>query len=82
MVMHYMFYFVGVDPVRVVNTILVSMFQKDLLQSTILLKHWAGRNSRGVTQFEGKQIGNLIVKPCNDIVDEDARTFLERIIAL
>ena len=40
----FMFYFVGVDPTRIVNTVLVSMFQTDLLRSTILLRHWAGRN--------------------------------------
>ena len=39
----FMFYFVGVDPTRIVNTVLVSMFQVDLLRSTILLKHWSGR---------------------------------------
>jgi len=50
----FMFYFVGVDPGQIVNTVLVSMFQKDLLAATILLRHWAGRNSRGVSQFEGK----------------------------
>jgi hypothetical protein len=32
------------------------MFQENLLNATITLKHWAGRNSRGVTQFEGKAI--------------------------
>jgi hypothetical protein len=52
----FMFYFVGVDPGRIVNTVLVSMFQERLLRATIVLKHWAGRNSRGVTQFEGTTI--------------------------
>ncbi len=47
----FMFYFVGVDPGKVVSTVLVSMFQKDLLGSTILLRHWAGRNSRGVLRL-------------------------------
>lgn len=42
----FMFYFVGVDLGKIVNTVLISMFQKDLLSSTILLRHWAGRNSR------------------------------------
>ena len=52
----FLFYFVGVDPANIVNTVLVSMFQKNLLNSTIVLRHWSGRNSRGVTQFEGKAI--------------------------
>lgn len=78
----FMFYFVGVDPTRIVNTVLVSMFQTDLLRSTILLRHWAGRDSRGVSQFEGKKIGELILNPQVDIHAAEARTFLERIIAL
>jgi hypothetical protein len=65
-----------------VNTVLVSMFQTDLLRSTILLKHWAGRNSRGVSQFEGKKIGELILNPREDIQASEAGSFLERIIAL
>ena len=78
----FMFYFVGVDPTRIVNTVLVSMFQVDLLRSTILLKHWAGRNSRGVTQFEGKTIGDLILNPRHGIQVSAAKSFLEQVIAL
>jgi len=45
----FLFYFVGVDPGKSLATVLVSMFQRDLLEGTILLRHWAGRNSRGVS---------------------------------
>jgi hypothetical protein len=58
----FMFYFIGLEPNKIINQILVSMFQVDLLNSTILLKHWSGRHSRGVTQFEGKTIHRLISK--------------------
>lgn len=78
----FMFYFVGVDPASIVNTVLVSMFQSDLLQSTILLKHWSGRNSRGTTQLEGTRVRELILNPRNDIDIAVAKQFLERIIAL
>lgn len=78
----FMFYFVGVDPDRIVNTVLVSMFQKRLLGSTILLKHWAGRNSRGVSQFEGKTLGSLIREPDYEIDIGTASAFLAKIIAL
>lgn len=78
----FMFYFVGVEPAKIVNTVLVSMFQEKLLESTILLKHWAGRNSRGVTQFEGKIINSLILEPEFSINEGSAVAFLERIIAL
>jgi hypothetical protein len=78
----FMFYFVGVDTTRVLNTVLVSMFQTDLLRSTILLKHWSGRNSRGVTQFEGATIGALVMKPRQDIDLLAGRRFLEQVISL
>lgn len=78
----FMFYFVGVDPDRIVNTVLISMFQTKLLAATILLKHWAGRNSRGVTQIEGKTISQLIIKPETAINVEAAETFLDKILLL
>ena len=78
----FMFYFVGVDPTKIVNTVLVSMFQTDLLASTILLKHWSGRNSRGVSQFEGKTIDALIRNPKSDVNTAGAVEFLKKLIAL
>lgn len=76
----FLFYFVGVDPDKIANTVLVSMFQTKLLSSTILLKHWAGRNSRGVSQFEGKTIGRLIINPQSDIDKLAAREFLAKVV--
>jgi len=78
----FMFYFVGVDLTKVVNTVLVSIFQSDLLNSTILLKHWSGRNSRGVSQFEGKTIESLIRHPRTDVNAAGAVEFLKKLIAL
>ena len=78
----FMFYFVGVEPVKIVSTALISMFQETLLKSTLLLKHWAGRNSRGASQFEGKAVSKLILEPNNDIEIDDATEFLRRLVAL
>lgn len=78
----FMFYFVGVEPGKIVNTVLVSMFQERLLNATILLRHWAGRNSRGVSQFEGKTIGRLLLSPEKSINVEKARNFLQRVLDL
>jgi len=78
----FMFYFVGVDPGKILNTVLVSMFQTDLLKATILLRHWAGRNSRGVSQFEGKVINDLILSPNCQIDEESAKDFLSKVMAL
>ena len=71
----------GVDPGQVINTGLVSTFQKDLLEATILLRHWTGRNSRGVSQFDGRTINRLIEKPSAEINESTAKAFLEHIIS-
>jgi hypothetical protein len=78
----FMFYFVGIDPMKIVDTLLISMFQEDLLASTILLKHWAGRNSRGVTQFEGSTIKKLILESNSEIHKTIAIEFLENLISI
>lgn len=78
----FMFYFIGLEPNKIVAQTLISMFQKDLLNSTILLKHWAGRNSRGVTQFEGEIIHNLILSSNNEIDIKESQSFLEKLIDL
>ena len=78
----FMFYFVGVDATKIVNTVLVSMFETNLLDCTIILRHWAGRNSRGVTQFEGRTINSLIASPTFAINQDAAGAFLRKLIAL
>ena len=78
----FLFYFVGVDATKIVNTVLVSMFESNLLECTIILRHWAGRNSRGVTQFEGKTINTLIASPTFAINRNASDAFLRRLIAL
>ena len=58
------------------------MFQEKLLRATIVLRHWSGRNSRGVTQFEGKAINDLIIRPELVIDDGKAEEFIKMVIAL
>ena len=78
----FMFYFVGIDTVKIADSVLVSMFEKKLLTGTILLKHWAGRNSRGVTQFDGSIIHDLILHPSASLDMEAAKSFLRKIVQL
>ncbi len=78
----FLFYFVGVDATRIVNTVLVSMFEANLLDCTIILRQWAGRNSRGVTQFEGRTINALIASPAFAINRSASDAFLRKLIAL
>jgi hypothetical protein len=78
----FMFYFIGLEPNKIVAQTLISVFQKDLLNSTILLKHWAGRNSRGVAQFQGEIIHNLILNSNNEIDVDTSKKFLRKLIDL
>jgi len=79
----FMFYFVGIDYLKnSVKTTLISMFQKDLCNSIFILSHWSGRNSRGVTQFDGKVIKKLILNPDNSIDIKKAQDLLKKLIEL
>jgi len=78
----FLFYFVGIEPMKIVSTALLSIFQDDLRESTILLKHWAGRASRGVTQFNGKTIEKLILDPNSDIDIEASKIFLKALVEI
>ncbi len=77
-----MFFFIGLEPELVVGTSLISVFQRDLLSGTLLLKHWAGRNSRGVAQFNGEVIGKLIRRPDNEVDVVQAERYLQSLIDL
>jgi hypothetical protein len=47
------------------------------------LKHWSGRNSRGVTQFQGEVIHKLLLSPIDTKVDKkESEQFLRTLIAL
>jgi hypothetical protein len=78
----FLFYFIGIDAEKIFNTILVSVYQRDLLSATILLRHWAGRNSRGVTQFEGSTIKKLLETPSAIIDDVAAKMFIQKLFIL
>jgi len=76
----FLFFFIGIDATKIVNSQLISVFQKDLLGGTVCIKHWAGRNSRGVTQFMGKVIDQLLNETTNVIDSKKAKEFLEKLI--
>ena len=56
----YMIYIVGIDENKNIHTKLCSIFQSELLSSTSIIQHWAGRNSRGVTQFRGQGLNQAL----------------------
>jgi hypothetical protein len=79
----FMFYFVGIDFDKVLDPVLVSMFNDKVLANTILIRHWAGRNSRGVSQLNGKRIKELFTDrtPTNISLDKSIE-FLNNVIGL
>lgn len=79
----FMFYFVGINFDKVLSPVLVSMFHDKVLENTILIKHWAGRNSRGVSQLNGAKIKELFTDTApTNISLEKSRNFLESVIGL
>ncbi|GHS85772.1 hypothetical protein AGMMS49957_02580 [Synergistales bacterium] len=79
----FMIYFVGIDYTqKTIKTKLVSMFQNTLISNTVIQAHWAGRNSRGVSQFNGEAIKSIILNETNTIDATSATRFLEKIVNL
>lgn len=56
----FFFYFIGVDANRIFKTLLCSVYHAKLIDNTILQHHWAGRSSRGVAQFNGAAIDEML----------------------
>lgn len=56
----YLIYVVAVDRNRRISTRLCSMYNRQLLSGTRIIKHWAGRNSRGVTQYDGRSLEEIV----------------------
>lgn len=67
----YLVYIVAIDKNRTIQTRLCSMFNRQLLSGTRIIKHWAGRNSRGVTQYDGRAL-EAIIEDFDFEIDYDA----------
>lgn len=77
----YIIYLLGVDENKRIVSRLCSALDKRLIEATTIQHHWAGRNSRGVTQFIGKQLKEILSTPNNAIFDIPfAENFLHSLI--
>lgn len=63
----YLVFVVAIDENRRVSTRLCSLYNRQLLSGTRIIKHWAGRNSRGVTQYDGKSLQEIVFDFDNSI---------------
>jgi len=78
----YMIYIVGIGDDGNIKAVLCSVFDKQLLDGTVSLSHWAGRNSRGVTQFMGNSLIDILNNPKNTIETNKANRHIEEMLSL
>ena len=76
----YLVYVVAIDEKKKIFTRLCSIYNRQLLSGTRIIKHWAGRNSRGVTQYEGKSLEELVFDYDPTIDSNAALDFLKRLL--
>ena len=74
----YLIYVVAIDENRHIRTRLCSMYNRQLLSGTRIIKHWAGRNSRGVTQYDGRSLEEIVMNFDSGIDALAAQDFLTR----
>lgn len=77
------FFFIGLDiDAQNLSTRLISILDRSILNATRIQFHWAGRNSRGVTQLTG-DFSAIFSSSYSEMVDiEQAQSFLQRLIDL
>ena len=77
----YMIYLLGIDEHKNIIARLVSAFDERLIGATNLQQHWAGRNSRGVAQFNGKTLVTILEQENGSTIDyNEAQAFLKQLI--
>lgn len=74
----YLIYVVAIDENRHIRTRLCSMYNRQLLSGTRIIKHWAGRNSRGVTQYDGRSLEEIVLNFDKGVDAVAAQDFLTR----
>lgn len=75
----FLIYVVAIGDDRI-DTELISIFQKEIQESTNIQKHWSGRNSRGEAQFNGNKLDMVIKENDINIELEESKAFLEKLI--
>lgn len=78
----FMFFFIGIDEKGIFNTRLCSVYNGKLIDNTVLQSHWAGRMTRGVAQFKGTAIDEILREDNsqNNINEEKAVAFLKTLL--
>jgi hypothetical protein len=77
------FCFIGITlETNEVTSTLISILDRTMLAATRIQFHWAGRNSRGVTQLTG-EFSQVFAKDYKELIDEaEAEAYLKRLLEL
>ena len=75
-------YLIGINNDGILNTALCSVYHDELMGATVKQVLWAGRNSRGVTQFLGDTLDKILrqKKFTNKITPKNAKKFIDDLI--
>ncbi|MCL1830003.1 MAG: hypothetical protein FWG21_01075 [Oscillospiraceae bacterium] len=78
----FMIYIVGIDDDGCIKAALSSVFDSRLLEGSLIMSHWAGRNSRGTTQFIGNSLSEILANNPFAINEVKATEYLENLLLL
>lgn len=78
----YLLFLIGIADDDEIHTKLIPVFDSELLDATKVQFHWAGRSSRGVTQFDGHELEEIIFSNQIMIDVSKAIEYLEYLISL
>lgn len=78
----FLFFFIGIDGSSKFKTLLCSVYHGNLIDNTVLQFHWAGRNTRGVAQFNGTAIDEMLKDESfvNEIDVAKSEAFLNKLL--
>ena len=77
----YMICLLGMNDNGKIIVRLVSVFDNRLIRGTNFQQHWAGRNSRGVAQFNGKALASILEQESGAHINcDEAKGFLRLLI--
>lgn len=81
----FLFYFIGINEEGHYKSELCSVYDKKLIEATVLQHHWAGRTTRGVAQFKGDALSKILNDESTDgfrheISSDICKTFLDNLL--
>lgn len=79
----YLIFLIGIEQDGTIVTRLCSIFDQRIISGTTTVHHWAGRNSRGVTQFYGPKLVQVLTQPDESkthINKKTSQAFIEKLM--